>query len=194
LLFNDLVSELIYVHSKLLIVDDQIAIIGSANLNDRSMLGKRDSEIAVYLEDTEMVISKMAGKDFPVGKVISKLRQSIFKEFLGILKDNPGNIDVTDPASETFLKEVWLKTAALNTAHYEKVFNCIPTDSVHSFSDLKSYQAQIPLYISDRKTAEELIERIKGFLVLFPLQFLCNETLTPASGTKEALMPTSLWV
>ena len=31
-----------YVHSKMMIVDDNAAIIGSANINDRSMLGKRD--------------------------------------------------------------------------------------------------------------------------------------------------------
>jgi phosphatidylserine/phosphatidylglycerophosphate/cardiolipin synthase-like enzyme len=41
----------IYVHSKLIIVDDNRAIIGSANLNDRSMLGNRDAEIAVELCD-----------------------------------------------------------------------------------------------------------------------------------------------
>lgn len=40
-------TEIIYIHSKLLIVDDLFVIIGSANINDRSMLGNRDSEIAV---------------------------------------------------------------------------------------------------------------------------------------------------
>ena len=32
-----------------MIIDDDISIIGSANINDRSMLGDRDSEIAVNL-------------------------------------------------------------------------------------------------------------------------------------------------
>jgi phospholipase D1/2 len=36
----------IYVHSKMMIVDDQVIIVGSANINDRSMSGTRDSEIA----------------------------------------------------------------------------------------------------------------------------------------------------
>lgn len=44
------ITELIYVHSKLMIVDDKIVICGSANINDRSMIGKRDSEIAVFIE------------------------------------------------------------------------------------------------------------------------------------------------
>lgn len=38
---------MIYVHSKLMIVDDSFVLIGSANINDRSLLGDRDSEIAV---------------------------------------------------------------------------------------------------------------------------------------------------
>lgn len=37
-------------HSKLLIADDKSVICGSANINDRSMLGTRDSEIAVLLQ------------------------------------------------------------------------------------------------------------------------------------------------
>lgn len=44
------VTELIYVHSKLLITDDNTVICGSANVNDRSLLGKRDSEVAVIIE------------------------------------------------------------------------------------------------------------------------------------------------
>ena len=37
----------IYVHSKLMIVDDDYIVIGSANINQRSMAGERDSEICV---------------------------------------------------------------------------------------------------------------------------------------------------
>lgn len=36
-------TELIYIHSKMMIVDDDHIIIGSANINDRSMNGNRDS-------------------------------------------------------------------------------------------------------------------------------------------------------
>jgi len=41
------VTEILYIHTKLMIVDDDVAIMGSANINDRSMQGSRDSEIAV---------------------------------------------------------------------------------------------------------------------------------------------------
>ena len=37
----------IYVHSKLMIVDDDYIVIGSANINQRSLAGERDTEISV---------------------------------------------------------------------------------------------------------------------------------------------------
>ena len=37
---------LVYVHSKLCIVDDEVSIIGSANINERSLAGTRDTEIS----------------------------------------------------------------------------------------------------------------------------------------------------
>jgi phospholipase D1/2 len=38
---------MIYIHSKGMIVDDEFVIIGSANINQRSMDGSRDTEIAM---------------------------------------------------------------------------------------------------------------------------------------------------
>lgn len=38
---------MIYVHAKGMIVDDEYVIIGSANINQRSMAGSKDSEIAM---------------------------------------------------------------------------------------------------------------------------------------------------
>jgi phospholipase D1/2 len=43
------VTEIIYIHSKVMIVDDKIALIGSANINDRSLKGTRDTELAVVI-------------------------------------------------------------------------------------------------------------------------------------------------
>jgi len=44
-------TEIVYVHSKLMIVDDRFILCGSANINDRSLKGSRDSEMAVVIED-----------------------------------------------------------------------------------------------------------------------------------------------
>ncbi|KAG0348929.1 hypothetical protein BG004_003646 [Podila humilis] len=82
---NDFVTEQLYIHSKLMIVDDRIIICGSANINDRSQVGYRDSEIAILIEDTEMVPSKMNGVPYQAGKLAHHLRTDLFKEHLGLL-------------------------------------------------------------------------------------------------------------
>lgn len=61
-----LTPKQVYVHSKLLIVDDEVALIGSANINDRSMRGTRDSELAAVIRDTERVEITMDGVPFSV--------------------------------------------------------------------------------------------------------------------------------
>ena len=38
---------MIYVHAKGMIVDDEYVIVGSANINERSMAGTKDTEIAM---------------------------------------------------------------------------------------------------------------------------------------------------
>lgn len=47
---------------QLMIVDDRRVIMGSANLNDRSQVGDHDSEIALVVEDTDMIPSRMNGE------------------------------------------------------------------------------------------------------------------------------------
>ena len=46
-LFRETLRFPIYVHSKMMIVDDVYIILGSANINERSLAGTRDTEIAV---------------------------------------------------------------------------------------------------------------------------------------------------
>ncbi|KAG7280231.1 hypothetical protein CRUP_037592, partial [Coryphaenoides rupestris] len=72
------VTELIYVHSKMMIADDRRYIIGSANINDRSMLGSRDSELAVLVEDEERVPSTMGGHEYQAGPLTLALRKECF--------------------------------------------------------------------------------------------------------------------
>ena len=50
-----------------------------ANINDRSMLGSRDSEVAVIIEDTEMLDTKMNEKNFKAGKFSHSLRSHLFQ-------------------------------------------------------------------------------------------------------------------
>lgn len=62
-----------------MIVDDDTVIIGSANINDRSLLGSRDSEIAILFEDIHKVDVTVNGKQYQAGKFASSLRWTIFR-------------------------------------------------------------------------------------------------------------------
>lgn len=76
-------TEQIYVHSKLLIADDQVAVLGSANINDRSMLGDRDSELAAVITSLNTVRVPLAGPMQSVAKEVHELRVGLWKKHFG---------------------------------------------------------------------------------------------------------------
>ncbi|KAL3697599.1 hypothetical protein R1sor_011675 [Riccia sorocarpa] len=72
---------MIYVHSKMMIVDDEYIIVGSANINERSMNGARDTEIAIGAYQPH----RLAGPEgLPHGQ-IHGFRMSLWYEHLGRL-------------------------------------------------------------------------------------------------------------
>ncbi|OLL21743.1 Phospholipase D1 [Neolecta irregularis DAH-3] len=71
-----------------MIVDDRVAIIGSANINERSMRGNRDSEAAIIIRDRDMMESTMGGDPYAVGRFPHTLRMRLQREHLGINVDH----------------------------------------------------------------------------------------------------------
>uniref|UniRef100_A0AAY4EL08 Phospholipase n=1 Tax=Denticeps clupeoides TaxID=299321 RepID=A0AAY4EL08_9TELE len=185
------VTEPVYVHSKALIADDRCYIIGSANINDRSMLGSRDSELAVLVEDEERVPSFMGGEEYEAGPLTLALRKECFKVLLGA--DSDPSINVDDPASGQFFTEVWNRTARTNASIYESVFRCLPSDSIRSKVALQQHVPTDGLCHSDPEKAAEVLQAIRGVLVHFPLHFLCEEYLLPSKGCKEGIVPVEVW-
>ncbi|CAH2272582.1 phospholipase D2 [Pelobates cultripes] len=188
---GSLVTELIYIHSKLLIVDDRKVIIGSANINDRSMMGKRDSELAVIVEDTEFVSSVMDEKPYQAGKFAHGLRMDCFNTLLAA-HSSPA-LDVSDPLSDCFFTDVWCQTALNNSALYDQVFRCLPTNAVQSHRALREYTVVPSLATTDSELSREMLTRIRGHLVEFPLYFLSSENLLPPLNSKEGVIPTDVW-
>ncbi|XP_077171610.1 phospholipase D2 isoform X2 [Paroedura picta] len=190
-LHGQLTTELVYVHSKLLIADDRRAIIGSANINDRSLLGERDSELAVLVEDTEWVASAMAGQEYQAGKFALSLRLDCFRCILGMTSDL--GVDIQDPISDHFFHEVWQATAVNNANLYDQVFRCLPSNAVRTLRALRDYVSVENLASISPDLAWEHLQGVRGHLVQFPLDFLAEESLLPALSSKEGMIPTVVW-
>lgn len=62
-----------------MIVDDRRVVIGSANLNDRSQKGDHDSEIAVVIEDFDMVESTMDGEKYMASRLATMWRRTLMR-------------------------------------------------------------------------------------------------------------------
>ena len=171
------VTELIYIHSKLMIVDDETVIIGSANINDRSMLGSRDSEFCVMIKETLKYDSIIGGKERKTAKFAVTLRKALMSEHLGVDDDDERLID---PLSNELL-DLFRETARNNTLIYRKLFRCYPDDEMKTFKDTKNCP-KIPFVDKDeieklQKDYKKEKNNIKGHIVEFPLHFLEKEIL-----------------
>ncbi|KAI8344256.1 hypothetical protein BC941DRAFT_408165 [Chlamydoabsidia padenii] len=78
------VTEQVYIHAKTMIVDDRTVMIGSANINERSMLGCRDSEICACIEDMDLLDSTFGGQSVKVGRFAHSLRLRLMAEHIGL--------------------------------------------------------------------------------------------------------------
>jgi phospholipase D1/2 len=169
------VTEIVYVHSKIMIVDDRKAIIGSANINDRSMLGDRDSEVAVMIEDLDFVDGQMNGVEYKMGKFAHSLRCDLLKEHLGLVENSEEDINVNDPLADTFIVAVhsW---AELNAMYFLAAFGpgLFPRENVEDYEALKRFK-DIPLPRENTDTVREILKQIKGNIVTYPHSFLTKE-------------------
>ena len=125
------VTEQIYVHTKLTIVDDLYALLGSANVNDRSLLGERDSEIAVLVMDEDNWREDIngTGSQRPVRRFAHELRKQVWCKLFGL----EGNVrpakELEDVIRMPGKPESWRKLQAraqANAAAYEATFKFVP--------------------------------------------------------------------
>ncbi|KAG0048954.1 Phospholipase D1 [Gryganskiella cystojenkinii] len=152
------ITEQVYIHAKMMIVDDRVAIIGSANINERSMLGNRDSEIAAVVRDQDYIDSTMNGIPYKVSRFAHTLRMSLMTEHLGLPTGHDHNgsegkhargdaapfteLDFVDPIHPAFYEDIWKHHAEQNTLIFREMFKCIPDSTVKSWSQYNKFNAQ----------------------------------------------------
>ncbi|KAK1759205.1 putative phospholipase D1 [Echria macrotheca] len=179
---NHWIQEELYIHAKLLIVDDRVVVCGSSNLNDRSQLGYHDSELSVVMEDSDKIQSTMDGEPFEAGRHASSLRRYLWREHLGLLPpqdpdasedpnaqppgdDSPNDVRdndetwkmVEDPLSDE-LWERWTSQATKNTQIFRQLFHADPDDHVKTFDDYNGFlpaKGVKPGHIFDRMIPPE---------------------------------------
>jgi phospholipase D1/2 len=164
-------TEQIYIHAKMMIVDDDHVIIGSANINDRSMEGSRDSEIAYVVSSsaTSQADGLMNGVPTRVGLFARDLRIRLWSNYLGLSLEE-GHQELLDPTHPSTYQRL-LQTAAANSAIFNRVFLGLP--------DVATTLAKLTTAVNEAFIND--LASIKGFLTLYPLNFL-SEEVPPVSG------------
>ncbi|KAL9637769.1 MAG: hypothetical protein Q9164_001985 [Protoblastenia rupestris] len=199
---ENFVQEELYIHGKLLIVDDKIVICGSSNINDRSQMGLHDSELSIVMQDTNLFDSTMDGQPYKAGHHAATLRRLLWREHLGLLPaqeldaskdpnaqppDVPNDIMddtneyefVADPLGDQ-VWDMWTGNATKNTNLFRHLFRADPDDNIKTFDDYGAFlprhnkfkQGHLHDPFMDPHEVREKLDQIKGHLVWMPLDFL----------------------
>ena len=86
----------IYIHSKMMVVDDEYIIVGSQNINQRSLAGERDTEIAIGCWQPNNVSRDSTGD-------VKKFRMSLWLEHFKTYDSSfelPGSIECVEKVKE----------------------------------------------------------------------------------------------
>jgi len=216
---NSYVSELVYVHSKVMIVDDRRVIMGSANINERSQKGHGDSEIALVVEDDDMINSTMNGIPYTVGRFAATLRRQLYKEHLGLIP--PQHCDSHHPTVTNAMRpapfpqsdmtqskedhlvadplihqtdQLWNDTARRNREIFTEIFRPLPSNLVQN---VEAYDRYFPKgkvgHVAKGVPLSRVKDRlslVRGSLVECPLDFLIEDKDLVSGPEWTALNPT----
>eukprot|EP00927_Polykrikos_kofoidii_P001730 TRINITY_DN10675_c0_g1_i2.p1 TRINITY_DN10675_c0_g1~~TRINITY_DN10675_c0_g1_i2.p1 ORF type:complete len:1501 (+),score=213.33 TRINITY_DN10675_c0_g1_i2:240-4742(+) len=177
----------IYVHSKVIIVDDTRAIVGSANVNDRSMIGERDSEVCVLIEDgpdLDQFESGLLGGEFRrTGKFCRNARLSLWHEHFGLLDGEhvEEKTALSDPSSELCWTR-WRDVASERSKAFD-TFGMWPTSAAttwHQYAEMRERRA-----VAGEEDPPSVLNPPCGsprpHVAEFPLNFLRDEDIRQPS-------------
>merc|ERR1712226_1339640 len=159
---------------KLMIVDDRHVIIGSANINDRSLAGDRDSEVCMHIEDVNPERN---------GYFASFLRIKVWSMLLGF---NPNSNEMKGlvPGSKACF-DWWKGVCNGNLNLFQRLEPMGPINDTKTYDEMESYKKNFR-WLSNMPEFDETVNRIQGIMIEFPLNFLSGENLRDAGvATKE---------
>ena len=177
-----------------MIIDDKTVIIGSANINERSMFGDRDSDLVAMIEEKQEFTNMKSKTKFIMDGKINynasnfsvEFRKALMAERLGI---NQGDSILDDPVSDK-LFSLFLMRAKNNTKIYQDIFKCYPDNSFWSFQSIKDSDK-----IKKSEKTEDLLnkynkfkDKIQGHILKFPLLFLKDESFWTLISISQTML------
>ena len=163
-----------------MIVDDTKVIMGSANINDRSMLGNHDSELAVCIDGWGDTDIETGFDTIKVNRNINAFRRQLFKEHF--------SIDVPFPTSNELWQEMW-GIAQTNTTIFTKVFHCYPSDEFPTFAALSKRPKTV-----DEANFNKLMPHLKGHAVVYPYKFLREEDILHSRSEEISTLLSPIYI
>ncbi len=177
-------NNAVFVHSKIMIVDDCYAAIGSANINNRSSTA--DSELQLGVVDGTTAESKMDGAVVEVCEFAKKLRTKLWGEHLGM-----SETDLEDPIAALDLTTgVWPTNGAKkhHTVHYA------PPKKKPNFGNISDWFKILVIILkaSKKQNLDPESEKLKEVIkILFELltNVKAKDFLTPTPPIILPLLP-----
>jgi len=185
-------------------------ILGSANINDRSQTGKRDSELAVLLMDTGRETATLRDRSTTVNPMARKLRMDLWKKHLafsgnnGLVQSAAGDMSslIEKPAAGATIDAIQ-DLAKANAATYEKAFPFVPWSSREQGASLwpvcppgttgeqaADWAAKMPFderFWLPNAPAANAPSGIKGHFVKLPLNWTLGENNHPSKMSVMAV-------
>ncbi|KAI3384489.1 hypothetical protein SNEBB_008929 [Seison nebaliae] len=189
ILGKKLSHENIFVHSKLLLVDDCYAIVGSANMNDRSLVGDRDAEVAIQLTFPSDINNENTSTT--LGNVVGEWRRNIFIELFDLNSNEQKKYLESIDEFETiqFFREI----SRNNEKFYSEIFFMPIMDENDKKETLILNHLRFLRTIHEINglTALKKLKRhIKGLVIPHSSKFLHNQ---PISRSKASKLPMEFW-
>ena len=196
------VSEQVYIHTKAMIVDDLYAILGSANINDRSQLGSRDSELAILVVDgaTGTADVNGPGSAQPVRTFAHELRKSMWKQMFGLASGVRPADELAAAVDAPGHPDSWAgiqRRAEENARLYEAAFPWVPRSEVVNAQGRRVPASLLPTWdraanalasplpyeerfwtdAANRRPADHQLDQVRGFITALPTRWTRGENI-----------------
>ena len=161
----------VYVHSKWLVVDDRVAILGSANLNERSLAGDRDTEICILMRAQNAVAVERL-KYFRKLLWTEHLRSVATPAFKKLLEKWTGST----PELATDADQIWDKPESLECV------KAVTEIALRNYLYFRRGLQVVVTSVDPGKDRQAFWQ--EGQLVLFPFDFV-DKTGAPSRDSEE---------